>query len=486
MYFLKKLRFLSLYYIYIYYILYYIYKNQSDVNSKPNGGEYNTAEKRDKIFKARKMAELLGESHMEFLCDIKVVDCIMGSGKTSAAINFMNSSPKEKKFMFITPYLSEVQRIIDACPKLHFQEPKAIGSKLNGIKQLVQSKKNIVSTHALFKHFDTEIIRLLKKRDYILIMDEVADVVEQYEMCTADFRAMSSEMIDIAQDTGRLIWRKGKQHYSDKFKTERNLCSIGSLYNYADSGLMWVLPIEIFHAFKDIYILTYMFEAQVQKYYYDFHGIPYKQLYIKGDSIENYTFTDKKDESNEKTLDYRQLIHILSNNKLNAIGEKQYALSKNWYIRNSGTEQMRHLKNNLINYFKNIRNSKQKENLWTTFLAYKGELAGGGYAKSFAPLNTRGSNSYRTRTVVAYPLNRYMNASVKNFFSQYGIMVDDDQFALSEMLQFIWRSAIRDGHEIWCYIPSRRMRGLLQQWIKEHSPEEGVEYARKNNEQTDF
>jgi hypothetical protein len=46
-----------------------------------------------------------------------------------------------------------------------------------------------------------------------------------------------------------------------------------------------------------------------------------------------------------------------------------------------------------------------------------------------------------------------------------GIEIDADQFALSEMVQFIWRSAIRDDKEILLYMPSRRMRGLLKEWI---------------------
>ena len=49
------------------------------------------------------------------------------------------------------------------------------------------------------------------------------------------------------------------------------------------------------------------------------------------------------------------------------------------------------------------------------------------------------------------------------------ISVDEDGFALSEMLQFIWRSAIREGKDIWVYIPSIRMRNLLKQWIRNNS-----------------
>jgi len=43
---------------------------------------------------------------------IKIVDAIMGAGKTSAAINLINNNP-DKLFLFVTPYLSEVDRIVN-------------------------------------------------------------------------------------------------------------------------------------------------------------------------------------------------------------------------------------------------------------------------------------------------------------------------------------------------------------------------------------
>ena len=44
-------------------------------------------------------------------------------------------------------------------------------------------------------------------------------------------------------------------------------------------------------------------------------------------------------------------------------------------------------------------------------------------------------------------------------------MVSNRLFALQEMLQWIWRSAIRDGKPIDLYIPSERMRSLLVEWL---------------------
>lgn len=67
---------------------------------------------------------------------INIIDAICGSGKTSAAINYINSSPDDQHFLYITPYLTEVERIINACSSKKFKQPETYGTKLNGIKHL--------------------------------------------------------------------------------------------------------------------------------------------------------------------------------------------------------------------------------------------------------------------------------------------------------------------------------------------------------------
>ena len=54
--------------------------------------------------------------------DIKICDAIMGAGKTSAAINYMNDS--QGKFIFITPYLKRVRQNYRQLPNKEFQVPK--------------------------------------------------------------------------------------------------------------------------------------------------------------------------------------------------------------------------------------------------------------------------------------------------------------------------------------------------------------------------
>ena len=42
-----------------------------------------------------------------------------------------------------------------------------------------------------------------------------------------------------------------------------------------DKLIYWNFPVDIFKYFEESYILTFMFEAQLQKYYYDFHDVDY-------------------------------------------------------------------------------------------------------------------------------------------------------------------------------------------------------------------
>ena len=102
------------------------------------------------------------------MAKIFVVDSIMGSGKTSAAINKMNSE-SDSNYIFITPYLDEVERIISSCTSKRFMQPEHKGSgKLENLHYLLGNKENIASTHALFQHYNDDTKKFIKRRGIIL------------------------------------------------------------------------------------------------------------------------------------------------------------------------------------------------------------------------------------------------------------------------------------------------------------------------------
>lgn len=398
---------------------------------------------------------------------VKVCDSIMGSGKTEAAISQMNFDT-ESHYIFITPYLDEVERIKRSCAVRDFKDPQNKGNrKLGDLHRLLASKCNIASTHSLFEMYNDETISLIQDGGYKLILDEVFQVAQNLEVSPKDLNMLRTEMIEVADD-GRVRWIK--EDYEGRFEDLRDMCMTGNVILYKECLMLWLYPIEVFHAFQDVIILTYMFDAQMQKYYFDMGGIKIQRI---GTVCEHgkYHFTDcVRMPEYVKTL--HEKIHILEDAKLNKIGDQYASLSSSWYDRarkSKGQPQLRQMKNNLVNVFTNRFGSSTGKNLWTTFKDYRDVLKGKGYTKGFLSYNIRATNAYRDRCYLAYCVNVFYNPLMKNYFLDHGVEVKENEYALGEMIQWIWRSAIRDGKEIWIYVPSRRMRELLKQWLKDLS-----------------
>ena len=56
---------------------------------------------------------------------------------------------------------------------------------------------------------------------------------------------------------------------------------------------------------------------------------------------------------------------------------------------------------------------------------------------------------------------------LKGLFADNGVAFDEDRFALSCIVQWVWRSRIRNGEPIHLYILSARMREIFQAWLFE-------------------
>lgn len=405
-------------------------------------------------------------------CKFYVVDSVMGSGKTSSAINYINSLPNSVHFIYVAPYLSEVARIIEACWGKNVSQPfYEEGRKLNGLYSLLEEGKNIVTTHQLFSALGDREIETIKSLGYICFIDETLDCVNSYDgedgLNSYDTAGLLKAYVDVDEETGFIKWRNDK--YRGVFTPQKELADNNELVYYNDNVLIRIFPLKVLTCFREVYILTYLFNGSFMSCYFKYFGLTYTNLYITGDNPSNFTFTGNKEKENKVRKNYRDLIRIVYNDKLNSIGDENYSLSYSWYSRESNNEDIEKMKSNLHNYFQNIAKAKSFKCLWAAFKQSKDKLSGKGYAKGYIAVNTRASNNYADRDVVAYVVNRFVNTNIMQFFKQRGIETDEDQFALSEMIQCIWRSAIRNDEPITLYIPSKRMRGLLENWIEENS-----------------
>ncbi|MFP7694074.1 hypothetical protein ACLH26_14905 [Bacillus subtilis] len=400
---------------------------------------------------------------------VKVIDSIMGSGKTSAAIDMINNSGTDENFIFITPYLDEVDRIKKSISSKQIYEPKVKKKgdktqyKFESFHELLSQNKNIVATHNLFKNANDETKELILSGNYTLILDEVMEVVEQLRVKKHDLTTLFESKLIYVED-GFVKWNKEKKDYETRYDDIRDMALNNNLMYFKDNILIWNFPADIFKLFKEVYILTYMFDAQIQRYYYDINNIKY-QKYVSEFIDGQYRFT-KHNTEYESILkaQLRNKIKIYEGN-LNTVGQLDYSLSSNWY-KNKSPYTIKKVKNNVFNYFNNIVKSSSDEAMWTTYSQHKNKVKGNGYTKGFVSCNARATNDFKHKKHLVYTINRYVNTVLYNYFKEkYQITIDQDAFALSELVQWIWRSAIRDGEEITLYIPSLRMRELLIGWL---------------------
>ena len=392
------------------------------------------------------------------MSNITIIDAPCGYGKTSWAIEYMNDNEFER-FIYITPYLDEVSRIKNDVDRT-FKEPnmkRGKGSKRNDFYNLLTNGEDIATTHSLFKGVDKNVKDEIKEKEYILILDEVMDVVEQINISKDDINILIERNIIKVNEEGKVYWIDDK--YRGEFIKYKKSISNGDVYLHNGAMILWTFPCDIFNSFKEVYILTYMFKGQIQAYYYDLNKLKYE--YKSVENIDNkYKLTSYKKINGEK---YKDLITIY-NGKLNEVG-KGNSLTKSWYMQASKKVAMRKLKDCTYNYFNNIINDKSDYNMWTTFKDYKNECKGNRYTKGFVECNVRATNEYKHKTNLAYLINRYYNPMIEQFFTQRKVSIDRDTYALSELIQWMFRSAIRENKPINIYIPSERMRRLLQEWL---------------------
>lgn len=400
---------------------------------------------------------------------IKVIDAIMGSGKTSWAIQHMTDAPSHKRFIYITPFNDEVSRIKESVTSRTFRSTNNDdyqGKKMHVLKEWIADGADIVSTHALFQKADDELIELLKEAGYTLMLDEVMDVVNVAPIIQRDIRILMDGGTTISIDEhNRVVWIGEDDYVGGRFQDIMELAKAGTLFYHRGQFLIWTFPPRIFTTFDEVYCMTYLFDAQIQRYYYELHEIEYEYRSVRkcGERYELCEY-DRMREGREELF---ALIDLYSG-PLNDIGKQRNAMSATWF-RNAKAERLKDVRNSAYNYFYNICGARSRDSLWTT----KKDAKNGGpsfkvrsYNEAFLHLNARATNEYSDRWALAYLFNRYMHPHERVFFEDRGITVNEQLVAASDLLQWIWRSRIRKGEPIRLFLPSSRMRSLLIAWSR--------------------
>lgn len=424
---------------------------------------------------------------------ITIYDAMMGSGKSTKVIDLIKESDTAQKYIYITPILSECHRvagttyseadeykrptILDTATGTYEYQANAVlasrnfrhpyfsrlGGKAQSLPKLIQNKENVVSTHALFTNLNQDILKGVG--DYVLIIDEAIKVYEEYQELDEDHlkKALKNGWISLEEDGITLQFNRDNFALSqDDAETDvtegtfyehfATLCDLRQLSLIDNKAVVWQLPIELLRAFKEVIICTYLFEGSLMSSYLKAHNLEYK--------IEKF---------GKKPSDIKHLINIYDSKRkgnLNVIGDKDKALCVSDFRKNKKV-LTKELHKSLDSFFRGTCKAKQGERLWTTFKPYLDTVGTVRYSDEWLACNTKATNDYGHISNVAYLVNLYPNPMLIKATSKRGHSINQEVYALSDMVQFIWRSAIRNGEPINLYIPSSRMRSLLQKWLSD-------------------
>ena len=117
------------------------------------------------------------------------------------------------------------------------------------------------------------------------------------------------------------------------------------------------------------------------------------------------------------------------------------------------------------NIVQRVFKTKSSDNAYTTFKDFETKIRGKSYSKGFIPVNSRATNNFENKKTMLYLANRYMKPEEVMFYKVMGITVDEESWAVSELVQWLWRGCIRNNEPMNIYIPSSRMRDLLKLWL---------------------
>ena len=396
---------------------------------------------------------------------ITVIDSLMGTGKTSWIIDVLNSE-LEKNFLYITPTLEETKRIEESVKNRKIYCPQNLGNgKIGNIANLLINQMDIASTHELFRRFDDKCKKALEENKYTLILDETLTAVEPYHFTGNDDYKYLLKNRDIAVNEDGLIEWIGSE-LDTRFDDVRILAKNKCLFKVDEKFFLWHFPHEIFTLFENVYVLTYLFNGSIMKYYFDLYDLKYVTKSIK---LINgrYKITEHYKADKSKI---RERINVYSGKLNDNISKKDNMLSATWSKSAYNKNELLQLKNNFYNYCRNVLKADSKKIMWTTFKHCKKDLTGKGYTNGFVSCNCRATNNFVDKTCLIYGVNWYENPEIVKFFSQHGITINQNEIALSTMLQWVWRSNIRVSNSneiVSIYIPSVRMRSIFLNWLNE-------------------
>lgn len=420
---------------------------------------------------------------------VEILDSIMGSNKTNRVLDWIDSNPNER-YLYISPLLSEVDNTSRLATNLkhvsfEFPDTEEHDTKADDLLSKLEIGANISCTHSLYLSMSEKHLSLIEKYGYIVIIDEEVGVIDAFRKYSVDDLHYLSNNgdITISDEDGMISWVGAELGKKAKYKQFYNLCNAKAVYatKRSDTMLVTQMPVELFTRAKRVIIMTYMFEGNILDNF-----LKLKKVEVVPFIEVSPTHIDKqliRELIDLKPLDRKLLKVSMSGYGYEKMDKKGFDLISN-YIRSVGLSVGAKAIDTMYTFPKDVSPVEVKSGKRVAprgFLTYKTKLLD---EDGNVILDTKGkpklqdnycwlhsgcraTNKYAYKWYLAHCYDRHPNLSVETYLKEYGCPIDKNVFALSEMLQWIWRSRIRKGESIVLAIASQRMHNLFVDWLNQ-------------------
>ena len=408
---------------------------------------------------------------------ITIVDYPCGLGKTNTLLSILKEK-SELKVLVVVQTLSESDRIVSSLPEGRIYAPEKQGPNYNSktaqLEQLVHQGVSIVITHSLYEKAGKIAIDG-GFEGYHVIIDEVPNAVSVIDSRLDDvsFKEfyLDRGYFSIEKDGLVLATPEGaKEELRLKDALDEALIKkIKSRMIYYDSkkNFIEVIPTALFTHTKKLTVLTFLSEGSLFLRFLIKCGIQYevikstnankkfKHLAAKNLSIKSIKAVNDIGLGHAKQTTYpikskevksiRTALKNLKQRTLKNVAIEKVIITcakKNWYKKTKGGYDL------------------TKPGIFSTdSRMFKGA--------NWIPNTTRGTNNYSHCSHAIYLYEQNVNPILLNWLNANNKQFKTE-FALTEMIQWIWRTRIRNGEPVEVYMPSLRMREIIADWISEY------------------
>ncbi|MEX0318466.1 MAG: DEAD/DEAH box helicase family protein [Ruegeria sp.] len=410
-----------------------------------------------------------------------IIDRACGTGKTT---EMLASLRHDRKYLLVTPLLNEIDRFIREAPDgVEIVTPEeGKGPKLSQLEKLLKDGKSVAITHKLF--FMT-LQQADLMADYEIIVDEAPNPVTNINTIDADafneavvgcgYATVCPKAGQVRPTMAWIKWQReklgsdGEPTFSNGLHPEIYKPAIQGQLHVDNNGIFAVAtPNQVLLAGRSLTVMTFLSEGTYIRAY----------LNMLAQSHSKAAFTVVEETPADWLRQARELVtveELALPKHVNLSFSKQTRRSTDKTCRSIGGA----LKNLLYRRWKGVERTNiiltcargkwfdDRKSRYAGEWAKYSRLFGRDYGRGgvqWLANKTRGTNDPKHASHAIYLYSMSPNPMVQNFLGVSGQHFAD-KYALAEMVQWIWRTRVRDGLPISVAIPDDRMRDIFVGWL---------------------